>query len=187
MSLLYYWAYFIGCNLLTVSRISYSISLNRIRVSLEAITERLGQTMYQALPFLHAFTGSDTTSTFQNMGKKKGYDILKTYDDALETFSSICMNPFQPFTMTSTEFKVMQRFVVLMYSKASEFTMANEARKEMFFQKNSNLDVIPPTENALFHHCQRAIYQTGVWGRCLETYQSLPVPSDFGGQRSKIK
>ena len=121
------------------------------------------------------------------MGKKKGYDILKTYDDALETFSSICMNPFQPFTMTSTEFKVIQRFVVLMYSKASEFTMANEARKEMFFQKNSNLDVIPPTENALFHHCQRAIYQTGVWGRCLETYQSLPVPSDFGGQRSKIK
>ena len=133
MSLLYYWAYFIGCNLLTVSRISYSISLNRIRVSLEAITERLGQAMYQALPFLHAFTGSDTTSTFQNMGKKKGYNILKTYDNALETFSSICMNPFQPFTMTSTEFKVIQRFVVLMYSKAFEFTMANEARKEMFF------------------------------------------------------
>ena len=37
---------------------------NRIRVSLKAITERLGQAMYQALPFLHAFTGSDTTSTF---------------------------------------------------------------------------------------------------------------------------
>ena len=53
-----------------------------------------------------------------------------------------------------------------------------------FFQKNSNLDINPPTENALFHHCQRAIYQTGVWGRCLETYQSLPVPSDFGWQRS---
>ena len=94
------------------------------------------------------------------------------------------MNPFQPFTMTSNEFKVIQRFVVLMYAKASEFTMVNEARKEMFFQKNSNLDIIPPTENALFHHCQRAIYQTGVWGRCLETYQSLPVPSDFGWQRS---
>ena len=88
---------------------------------------------------------------------------FQRHDDALETFSSICMNPFQPFTMTSTEFKVIQRFVVLMmYSKASEFTMANEARKEMFFQKNSNLDIIPPTENALFHHCQRAIYQTGV-------------------------
>ena len=71
-----------------------------------------------------------------------------------------------------------------MYSKASEFTMANEARKEMFFQKNKNLDVIPPTENALFHHCQRAIYQTGVWGRCLETYQSYQVILAGKDQRS---
>ena len=118
------------------------------------------------------------------MGKKKGYDILKTYDDALETFSSIYMNPFQRFTVTSAEFKVIQRFVILMYSKASEFTMVNAARKDMFFQKNSNLDIVPPTENALFQHCLRAIYQTGVWGRCLKTYQSLPVPSDFGWQRS---
>ena len=59
------------------------------------------------------------------------------------------MNPFQPFTMTSNEFKVIQRFVVLMYAKASEFTMVNEARKEMFFQKNSNLDIIPPTDRGM--------------------------------------
>ena len=69
-----------------------------------------------------------------------------------------------------------------MYSKASEFTMVDAARKDMFFQKNSNLDIVPPTENALFQHCLRAIYQAGVWGRYLETYQSLPVPSDFGWQ-----
>ena len=61
------------------------------------------------------------------MGKKKGYDILKTYDDALKTFSSIYMNPFQHFTVTSAEFKVIQRFVILMYSKASEFTMVDAA------------------------------------------------------------
>ena len=51
--------------------------------------------------------------------------------------------------MTSNEFKVIQRFVVLMYAKASEFTMVNEARKEMFFQKNSNLDIIPPTDRGM--------------------------------------
>ena len=38
-------------------------------------------------------------------------------------------------SMTSNEFKVIQRFVVLMYAKASEFTMVNEAQKEMFFSK----------------------------------------------------
>ena len=72
---------------------------------------------------------------FRPWGRKKAMTFQR-HDDALETFSSICMYPFQPFTMTSTEFKVIQRFVVLMmYSKASEFTMANEARKEMFFSK----------------------------------------------------
>ena len=95
--------------------------------------------MCQALPFLHAYTGSDTTSAFKNMGKKKGYYILKTYEDALETFSAMYMNPFQTLTVTSAEFKVVQRFVILMYSKSSEFTTVNAARKEMFFQKTQIL------------------------------------------------
>ena len=136
---------------------------NGIRVSLKDLTERLGQATCQALPFLHAFTGSDTTSAFKNIGKKKGYDILTSYEDALEIFSAMFMNPFQHLNVEMNEFKIMQRFVILMYSKSSEFTMVNAARQEMFFQKNSNLDIIPPTENALFQHCLRAIYQTGVW------------------------
>ena len=51
------------------------------------------------------------------------------------------MNPFQRFTVTSAEFKVIQRFVILMYSKASEFKMVDAAQKDMFFQKNSKVCV----------------------------------------------
>ena len=54
----------------------------------------------------------------------------------------------------------------------------------MSFQKNSNLEIIPPPENAIFQHCLRAIYQTGIWSRCLETFQNLPAPNIFGWKRS---
>ena len=154
---------------------------NKIRVSLKDLSERLGQATCQALPFLHAFTGSDTTSAFKNIGKKKGYGILQSYEDALETFSAMFMNPFQHLNMEMNEFKIMQRFVILMYSKSSEFTKVNTARQGMFFQ---TVDTVPPTENALFQHCLRAIYQTGVWSRCLETYQNSPAPNNFGWKRS---
>ena len=101
---------------------------NAIRVSLKALTEKLGQATCQALPFLHAFT-----SAFKNIGKKKGYDILKCYLDALGTFSAMYMNPFQHQNVEQNEFKIMQRFTILMYSKSSEFTMVNAVRQKMFF------------------------------------------------------
>ena len=108
---------------------------NAIRVSLKALTEKLGQATCQALPFLHAFTGSETTSAFKNIRKKKGYDISKCYEDALGTFSAMYMNPFQHLNVEQNEFKIMQRFTILMYSKSSEFTMVNAVRQKMFFLK----------------------------------------------------
>ena len=84
------------------------------------------------------------------------------------------------------EFKTLQRFVILMYSKASDHLRVNEARLDFFFKKNQNLESIPPTENALLEHCKRAIYQCGIWSRCLETQQNLPNKSDFGWQRINI-
>ena len=92
------------------------------------LEQKLGQATCQALPFLHAFT-----SAFKNIGKKKGYDILKCYLDALGTFSAMYMNPFQHLNVEQNEFKIMQRFTILMYSKSSEFTMVNAVRQKMFF------------------------------------------------------
>ena len=94
------------------------------------LEQKLGQAACQALPFLHAFT-----SAFKNIGKKKGYDILKCYLDALGTFSAMYMNPFQHLNVEQNEFKIMQRFTILMYSKSSEFTMVNAVRQKMFFLK----------------------------------------------------
>ena len=156
-------------------------------VGIKAVAERLGQTLCQAIPFLHALTGCDTTSAFKGIGKKKGYEILKTYEPAIATFGSFFQDPFQNINIESESFKIIQRFVILMYSKVSEYTEVDVARREFFFsKKHPNPENIPPTENALFHHTKRAIYQTGVWSRSLEAIANLPSPSQFGWKRSDI-
>ena len=67
-----------------------------------------------------------------------------------------------------------------MYSSTSQFSDANEARMNMVFEKSQNLEVVPPTKNALLQHVKRAIHQCGVWSRALEPQQNLPSPSNFG-------
>ena len=71
-----------------------------------------------------------------------------------------------------------------MYSKTSNHSRVNAARIDLFFQKTRNLDSIPPTENALLQHCKRAIYQCGIWSRCLEPQQNLPDPTNYGWKRT---
>ena len=67
----------------------YQMSVkNTVKVGLKEVAQKHGQDMCHAIPFLHALTGSDTTSAFWGIGKKKGYDILKSYTPAVATFGS---------------------------------------------------------------------------------------------------
>ena len=45
--------------------------------------------------------------------------------------------------------------------------------------QNKIIEAIPPTADALVLHTKRAIYQSGVWARCLQPMQHLPSPSNF--------
>ena len=62
-------------------------------------------------------------------------------------------------------FDIMQRFVVLLYSRTCDLTIVNEARKQLFSQGLRILEAIHPTEAALLQHCKGTVYQEGyVWG-----------------------
>ena len=127
----------------------YQMSVkNTVKVGLKEVAQKHGQDMCHAIPFLHALTGSDTTSAFWGIGKKKGYDILKSYTPAVATFGSFFNEPFQNINVEMESFKIIQRFVILMYSKTSDHKSINKARMDMFFLKNHpNIESIPPTEN----------------------------------------
>ena len=47
----------------------------------------------------------------------------------------------------------LERFVVLMYDRASECLEVNEARKQLFIQKSRTLETILPTK-AAYKACQ---------------------------------
>ena len=164
--------------------IEFGLKKDHKAISLKSLAESLGELRCQALPFFHALTGSDTTSAFKSIGKKKAYEALKVCPNAESTFGFIFNNPFHNLAQDDAKFESIQRFTILMYHKTSMLTKVNEARKRFYFQRTKNIETIPPTEDALFLHTLQAIYQAGVWSKSLEIQQNLPSPQAFGWKHS---
>ena len=67
-----------------------------------------------------------------------------------------------------------------MYDRTSHLSSVNEARKEIFCQKNQSVDKIPPTQDALLQHTHQALYQAGIWTTCTQAQPTIPSPEQFG-------
>ena len=108
---------------------------DKVTVQIGPLVEKLGQQLCQALPFFHALSGCDTTSAFKSIGKKKGFQTLKLHRASVSTFAELFNNPFQHITEDSNVFKIIQRFVILMYARSSDYSDVNAAKMDMFFNK----------------------------------------------------
>ena len=79
---------------------------------------------------------------------------------------------------------LIERFVVLLYSRTSSQTAVNKARQDLFSKGNRTLENIPPTQAALLQHTKRAVYQAGhIWTNVLVLKPVLRRPSDWGWER----
>ena len=77
--------------------------------------------------------------------------------------------------------KVLERYVVLLYSRTSQLTEENEARQQLFSYDNRKLESIPPSHAALCQHLNQVAYQAcHIWGQALKNNPSLPCPSEWG-------
>jgi len=160
--------------------IEFGMGKNYRKISIKSLADSLGQLRSQALVFFHAFSGCDTTSAFKSIGKKKSYEALKAYPEIETIFADFHVHPFPQLNENDSRFQKIERFVILMYSRTSISTSVNEVRMNMYFSRTQNIENIPPTRNALFFHTKRALYQSGVWSRCLDAQQNLPSPKGFG-------
>jgi hypothetical protein len=113
-----------------------------------SIHARLGERKAKALPFFHAFTGSDTTSSFYGRGKKSMWDAWDVYPDVTETFTHETNNTFLPFEPSL--FEKIERFVVLAYDKSNSATSVNTAQRQLFTKKTRELENIPPTQVRIY-------------------------------------
>ena len=86
----------------------------------------------------------------------------------------------QPFTilrLDSVQFNILETFFAVYGGGAENI---NDQREKIFCYHNSNPELIPPTQNALFHHCQRALYQASVWVSANRSEMKAADPLEFG-------
>ncbi|KAK3889183.1 hypothetical protein Pcinc_006755 [Petrolisthes cinctipes] len=76
-------------------------------------------------------------------------------------------------------FKKLESLTVILYDRTSPLSSINEARRELFCQKNRTMDKLPPTSDALQQHVRRAVYQAGIWTTSRQTQYVVPSPQDF--------
>ena len=107
---------------------------------------------------MHAFTGCDTVSYFKGIEKTTMWNVWNNLDEMTNAFHYV----LDQDTVDNDEFMgVIERFVILLYSRTSDQTSINIARKRMFTQ-GRHIDAISPTRDALIQHTKRSIYQGGL-------------------------
>ena len=75
------------------------------------------------------------------------------------------MGSFQPFIeliMDSRLFTSLEHYIVKGYGGDTDTKSVNQFRKQIFCQRNQKVEMILPSQNALYHHCQRALYQSSI-------------------------
>ena len=128
----------------------------------------------------YAFTGCDSVSFFNVIGKKTAWKIWKTMPEITEVFK-------QCWKVDSMEVNPkLERFIILMYCKTSDETDIHQARHRLFASGRS-IDHIPPTRGALFEHFRRATLQTKLWMLCLIKNPEIPSPLNYGWMYTEDK
>ena len=122
-------------------------------------------------------------SSSAGIGKKTAWAAWNVYPEVTEAFEEL-MHMADPISDRTLE--VIERFVVLMYSRTSDLSRVNDARKQLFAQKSGSLENIPPTQAALEQHLKRARYQCHCWNiHVFPPIHSCPILLTGDGRRSQ--
>ena len=137
----------------------------------------LGDTVCLSLPFFHAFTGCDSTSSFFRKSKS---NFMEHWNNLSNDMWSNVSSSFQQLSWLPTmdtvrnNYKVIETFVASLYLKSKETMTVNDVRFELYANSSSdNFRELPPSRDALEQHILRSSYQAGwIWGNTLA--QQLP-------------
>ena len=100
--------------------IAFGVSKYFALYSINAIYQETGVTTALALPVFHAFSGCDTTSSFQGKGKRSVWEAWKSFIEVTSAFLFIAENPFKVIDITSPHFMTLEQFTVILDDKTSD-------------------------------------------------------------------
>ena len=92
-------------------------------IASHVIASEIGNDYCRGLPFMHAFSGCDTVSSLSSVGKKTAWEVWNSLPEINEVFQRLSDTPDQ---VTEADMKV------LLFSRTSQLTEVNEARKHLF-------------------------------------------------------
>ena len=126
--------------------VAFGASRNYRHIEVHQIVSGIWAEKSQALAFFHAFTGCDTVSFFSNRGKKSAWQAWQAYPEATDAFHALSSTPSD---VPKTVIETLERIVVVMYDRTSEFKGVHAARRYLFSKKSREIENIPPTAAAL--------------------------------------
>ena len=99
---------------------------------------------------------------FGRKDKRTAWDTWKAYNDVTPALCSLATTPE---SVRSFIKQLLERFVILLYDRASDLEYVNQAWKQLFTQRGRSIEGIPPTKASLIQLTKRATYQAGYcWG-----------------------
>ena len=105
----------------------------------------------------------------------------KCVDEVTQTMVKLMQQPLTILRLDSVQFKIVETVFVVVYGGGAE--NINDQREKIFCHRNSNPELIPPTQNALFHYCQRAIKQVFGYQQIVAKWSKAADPLEFGWKK----
>ena len=108
--------------------------------------------------------------------KKTAWETWKAFLMVIDAFSELQGMPPED---SEESMSLLERFVVLMYDRASDIIGVNKARKQHFAHKLRVLENILPTQATLKQHIKSACYKANICSQSVSEPELLD-PSEWG-------
>ena len=144
--------------------VEFGVSSNREYINIKECVNHLGVGNSLAIPFFHAFTGSDSTSFFFEKSKInliRAWQASNNYDVLTETFQQLSWLLKECSIIAALP--ILQQFVIEAYGGSKTDENLDIFRLELFKSGSSNniSSEIPPSKRGLNLHIRRSTYQSG--------------------------
>ena len=165
--------------------VGYSSGKKFSYIAIHDVVSCMYRNIALALPGFHAFTGSDTTSSFIGKGKKTAYTTWagkSIYTNAFLELSQC--NPGKE--VVDRVFRILQQFVCELYGEVADDV--NAVRLDMLVHKGKDFENMPPTSDALYLHTLRCTHISGnIWSFINQPMYVEKEPTDWGYKRLGVK
>ena len=152
--------------------VGLSSNNTRLYINISQLVGYLDVAVIDALPALHAFTGSDYAASFTNKGKLRPLDLVIKHPTFTAAFASFGRSDMVEETVTAD----IEKFTCTLYGMHRHNNI-NEVRLALFQQKyapkqpNQPLDKIkginpssmPPCKHVLYNKFRKTNYITHMW------------------------